>query len=78
MDFTAYSLLYVPEGKVYSVAFFTMVDQTRTYSLEEIKYSLFFSVSNKDQILYIAPDFFSQDELSRLFIPILPEEVDIA
>lgn len=77
MTFSALNLLYIPEGVVYSVAFFTFINQAKTYTLDEIRNDLYFSVSNKDQILYVAPDFFSTEEIARLFIRILPEEVDI-
>lgn len=84
MTFDGMSLLYIPEGHRYNLTLFanitSVIDYKQYLDFDILKENLYFSrqeFEHSDEIFYIAPNFFSQEELNKMFISILPEEVDI-
>jgi hypothetical protein len=84
MTFDGISLLYVPEGHRYKLTLFAHIEGIADYkdfiNFDVLREHLYFSrqeFEHSDEIFYIAPKFFSQEELDKMFVPILPEEVDV-
>jgi hypothetical protein len=84
MSFDGMTLLYIPEGHRYKLTLFANITSVTDYmqylDFKILRENLYFSIQefeHHDEIFYIAPNFFSPEELTKMFVSILPEEVDI-
>ena len=71
------SLLYVHDGVRKPIVYFKLIDNfTSVPTFFEIRSRLYFLRNKQDELVYIEPEYFSEDKIAGAFTKVLPEEVD--